>query len=303
MRTERIGDRGDLHRLAAQGLLYRTGPFVIRLQTRLREVTDTFARIYLGTEVLEDPRLAHFSVRVTASSPLRRPWGAQSQFWIDDIPPFEPYPRTHAFPLLEWGINWCIGTRAHRYLLLHAGALERGGRALLLPAMPGSGKSTLSTALAFRGWRFLSDEFGVILPGAATVAPLPRAIPLKNRSIQVIRDFAPEAVMGPVFEKTRKGDVAHVRPPHDSLARQLENAAPGWIVFPCFRAGGTTAVRTLPRSEAFTRLAQNSFNYRLLGERGFLDLTALVRACACFSLDFSDLDQAVAVIEDLASSA
>lgn len=303
MRPDSLADRAQLARPAGQGLVYRTGPFIVRLGTRLQDLADTFSLIYAGIEILDDQCLSHFSIRVTASSRIRRPLSPQCRFWIDDVAPFEPYPRDHAFPLLEWGINWCIGTRAHQYLLLHAGALEREGRCLLLPAMPGSGKSTLSTALAFRGWRFFSDEFGIVAPGANAIAPLPRAIPLKNRSIDVIRDFAPHAIMGPVFPKTRKGDVAHVRPPHDSLARQTQTAAPAWIVFPRFVSNARIHVRPLARSEAFTRLAQNAFNYRLLGERGFVELSTLVRTCRCFAMEYGDLDRAIDAIDDIASGA
>jgi hypothetical protein len=42
--------------------------------------------------------------------------------------------------------------------------LERGGRALLLPAPSGSGKSTLCAGLAFNGWRLLSDELALLDP-------------------------------------------------------------------------------------------------------------------------------------------
>jgi predicted ATPase len=46
--------------------------------------------------------------------------------------------------------------------MLHAAVVEKNGKALILPALPGSGKSTLSAALAMNGWRFLSDEFTMI---------------------------------------------------------------------------------------------------------------------------------------------
>ena len=50
----------------------------------------------------------------------------------------------------------------NQFLLLHAGAVERGGGAVLLPAQPGSAKSTLAAALACSGFRLLSDQFGVV---------------------------------------------------------------------------------------------------------------------------------------------
>ena len=94
--------------------------------------------------------------------------------------------------------------------MLHAAVVERNGSALFLPAMPGSGKSTLCAALTYRGWRLFSDEFGLIEPARGAVLPLPRAIPLKNRSIEVIRRFAPQ---GPFVNESlhRFGNVGRTR--------------------------------------------------------------------------------------------
>ncbi|MGA3370319.1 MAG: hypothetical protein ABSC48_01000 [Terracidiphilus sp.] len=44
-------------------------------------------------------------------------------------------------------------------IALHAGCVVRDGRAILLAAPSGVGKSTISLALALRGWSLLSDEW------------------------------------------------------------------------------------------------------------------------------------------------
>jgi len=56
-----------------------------------------------------------------------------------------------------------------------------------------------------RGWRLLSDELALVCPTAGRIQPLPRPIALKGASIQVIRDFAPHALIGPEHVNTRKG--------------------------------------------------------------------------------------------------
>lgn len=89
----------------------------------------------------------------------------QVVLWCDGQLPFEPFPADSPLPLFEWGCNWQIAHRLNHLLLIHAGTVERDGLALVLPAMPGSGKSTLTAALSQRGWRLLSDEFGVFDPG------------------------------------------------------------------------------------------------------------------------------------------
>src|SRR2546423_11656048 len=119
---------------------------------------------------------ADFQVSLTA----RRWWKPQVLFRFDDTPAFHPLPADQAFPILEWGLNWCVSAHCHQYLIVHAAVLEQGGRALLLQGPPGCGKSTLCAGLASRGWRLLSDELALIDPATAEVAALARPISLKN---------------------------------------------------------------------------------------------------------------------------
>lgn len=278
---------------------FQTGPFLVSLDTNDRPLLDLVAEFYGQTGPLPGTGIHSFHVSMRRPLSYRAVWRPQIRFLLEDLCPFEPYPLDHAFPLLEWGMNWCIGMRAHQFLMLHSAVVERGGSALVLPALPGSGKSTLCAALALRGWRLLSDEFGLYDPLAQVLVPLPRAVPLKNESIAVIRSFAAEAQLGQVFQKTRKGDVAHLRPPGDSLARQREPAVPRWIVFPRFARGQSLELRTLPTSQAFSRLAQNSFNYGFLGGDGFIALDRMIAGCATFSLAFGSLDEALTALDSV----
>ena len=77
----------------------------------------------------------------------------------------------------------------------------------------------------------MSDEFGLVEPESGKLIPIPRAIPLKNKSIPVIRDFSKNAVLGPTFVGTRKGDVAHLAPTQDSFDRQNELVDPALAIF------------------------------------------------------------------------
>jgi HprK-related kinase A len=191
-------------RLASDGLLLRTGPFCIRLRANAPQFFETLRLLYDDTLIVEDDRLPVIDYHIQLSRPrnLRRWWRPQVFFLTDTETPFAPFPLEQAFPLFEWGVNWCIAMQAHQYLMLHAAVVERGGKALILPALPGSGKSTLCAALTYRGWRLLSDEFGLVRPESGTIIPLPRPIPLKNRSVSVFQAFAPEAVVGPISNMT-----------------------------------------------------------------------------------------------------
>lgn len=278
---------------------FRTGPFLVALETDYCPLLAIVRDFYPAAPAFNDETIHSFHVQMLRMDGLRRWYHPQILFLVDGASPFEPYPLDHSFPLFEWGLNWCIAMRAHQYLMLHSAVVERGGRVLILPALPGSGKSTLCAALSLGGWRLLSDEFGLCDLDGGQLIPLPRAVPLKNESISIIRAYSPDAHLGPVYPKTRKGDVSHLRPPGDSLARQRDPANPAWIVFPRFQQGDSIRLQSLPKSEAFVRLAQNAFNYSFLMDRGFNSLTRLVNACDCYSLEYGTLDDAIVALDSV----
>ena len=274
---------------------------MVWLKSPIRSFWDVLQKLYPRLPVVEGECIHDFHVQLVSPRNLRRWWHPQVLFLLDGERVFEPFPREHSFPLFEWGLNYSIATRAHRYCLLHSAVLERNGRAMILPALPGSGKSTLSAALMHNGWRLLSDEFGILRPELGTLVPMPRAIPLKNESIEVIGKQIPSAIMGPRYTKTRKGDVAHVAVTEESIARQTEEAMPAWIVFPRYERDSGLQLDPVLGSEAFVRLSNNSFNYRLLGEVSYLSLTSMVRSCDCYNLVYGDLARAVEALTDLAT--
>jgi HprK-related kinase A len=149
------------------------------------------------------------------------------------------------------------------------------------------------------GWRLLSDEFGIIRMDDGMLLPLPRPIPLKNASIPVIQRFAPEWEMGPVYPKTRKGDVCHMKPSADSLERSSETAIPSWVIFPRYQAGADASLRSLPASEQFARLSLNSFNYQLKAQAGFDQVARMISECEFYTFEYDDLTTAVAALDRL----
>jgi HprK-related kinase A len=226
----------------------------------------------------------------------------QVQFHVDSLVPFDPQPLENAFPVFEWGLNWCIATSAHRYMMLHAGVVAFGDQAMILPGTPGSGKSTLSAALHLAGARLLSDEFGVVRPETCDLLPMPRGIPLKNASIEAILAFDQAAPLGPTYPETRKGRVRHLRPSRESFEQQGIAAAPRWLIFPKYQAGASESLRPLSKTEAFRQLAFNCFNYTLLGETGFRTVAGLIRKMDCYTFTFSQLDEATRLLRLLAES-
>jgi HprK-related kinase A len=290
------------HRLKTNGLRLRTGRFVTCARSSMHSVAAGIGQLYADYNVEEGSGFCDFYVNVEFPRNVRRWWRRQVLFSFDDQAPFAPLPFAHAFPVFEWGMNWCVSQHCHTFLIVHAAVVEKEGRALILPAPPGSGKSTLCAALATRGWRLLSDELTLIDLERGDIVPLPRPVSLKNQSIAVIKTYAPAVIMSPPVRDTMKGTVAHMKAPTDSLRRSMESAEPGWIVFPRYEAGSATQLVPMSRAKAFMQVADNAFNYSLLGETGFDVLTGIVERSGCYEFRYSELDEAIAVFDALAAA-
>ncbi|MES2018679.1 MAG: HprK-related kinase A [Pseudomonadota bacterium] len=290
-------------RLKGPGIHVQTGPFVTLLRSSISLVADGIALLYADYPLLEAPGFADFYVNMGQAGGLRRLIGRQVRFDHDGHAPFKPLPIAQAFPMFEWAMNWCVSSRAHDYLVIHAAVIERNGCAAILPAPPGSGKSTLCAALVLRGWRLLSDELTLVRLADGQLVPLPRPVSLKNASIAVIGQYAPQAVFSRAVQDTNKGTVAHVKPPADSVRRAGETARPAWIIFPQYEAGAAPLLAPIAPGRAFMQVAENAFNYSLLGKDGFDALGRLIDASASYQFRYSALDDAMAVFEQLAQQA
>lgn len=249
--------------------------------------------LYADYPLVEQTDFADFHVSLAHPRNLRRWFKPQVLFLFDGTPPFKPLPLDQAFPMLEWGLNWCVSSQTNRYLIIHAAVIEKGGYAAILPAPPGSGKSTLCAALVNRGWRLLSDELALIRVSDGKLIPLPRPVSLKNHSIDIIQCYEPGAIFSRKVSDTMKGTVAHMKAPTDSIARAAETAQAAWVIFPKYQAGVPTRLDSLPRSRAFMRIADNAFNYSLLGVKGFETMAGLIGASLCYDFIYSNLDEAI----------
>jgi HprK-related kinase A len=289
-------------RLKGQGLRIRVGPIVAEIRSPLQVVEHGIAMHYPAHEALTPGDFADFHLGITHSGYLRRLFAPGAVFRFAGTAPFNPLPAEQAFALLEWGINWSVAAHCHQYLILHGGAVAHGDRALVLPAPPGSGKSTLCAALVARGWRLLSDELTIVDPNTGCVIPLPRPISLKNQSIDALKSFWPNAAMSPLVRETLKGTVTHVRPPVESVLAASRHAKPRWIVIPRYAKDRSTRLAPLAKASTFMQLVDNAFNYDVHGRHGFDVLARMTESSDCFEFEYGgELSQAVGVFEELAN--
>ncbi len=291
------------NRLAGPGLALHSGPFVSRIHTQVPELIEGLQLLYRESALAEQAAFVDFHIDINKKSGFRRWVHPQIQFCFDGKAPFNPFPAGQALPLFEWGLNWSITQHAHQYLIIHAAVIEKDGHAVVMPAPPGSGKSTLCAGLVNNGWRLLSDELTLFSLRDGRVVPLARPVGLKNESIDVIRRFAPQAVISPVTTDTHKGSVAMMKPPAESVLRVNESVLPAWVVFPKYCAGEEAQLTPHSKAQACLSLGENAFNYSIHGADGFRLLTRVLDRCACYDFRYSRLSDAVDIFSRLRPTA
>ena len=275
------------------------GPFNFSIRSNHKMVLDNLKLLYQDYALAEKYTFTDFDINITTRSFIRKLIKPQVDFLLDEFAPFKPLPKDHAFAMLEWGMNWCIATKAHHYLLLHAGTIEKNGKVIIMPAAPGSGKSTLTAALVYNGWRLFSDELGLISLKDELVYPCTRPINLKNDSIDIIKNYIDGAVFSTIANDTHKGTVSLLKPPKESVERMHEPAALHTFIFPKYVAGAKAKLTPLNKSEAFQVIIEQSFNYHVLGLEAFELIAKLLNQVECYQFEYSDFEEAKIMFNEL----
>ncbi|MBO9712703.1 HprK-related kinase A [Sphingomonas sp.] len=275
----------------------RIGPVGFRIGSDWRGPIAQLETLYADYPQPHDG-IPDFTVRLFAARPWRRFLRPSVEIGGDYLlADAAPLPLAQGLLAAEMGMNLQMALGQRRYLLLHASAVERDGKALLMTGLSGAGKSTLAALLSARGWRLMGDEFALIDPATGLAHAFPRLVSLKNESVAVVEAAIPRAHFADAIEGTPKGRIRHLVPDAAAIAAMDTPAAPALILFPSF--GFAPATRPVPPSEAFARLTQASTNYVALAERGFDALTRLVRDVPAAAIDYPDTDAAIARVEAL----
>ncbi len=276
---------------------FRVGPVGFRVASDWAGPIEDLKRLYAAYPSL-DGCAASATARIEAARPWRR-WIRPAVHISGDytIPDALPLPLRQGLLAAEMAMNLQVALGWRQHLLLHASAVERDGRAIIMVGASGSGKSTLAAMLGEGDWRLLGDEFAMLGLGDGQLSAFPRLISLKNEAIAAMAARVPASRLGPVITDTPKGTIRHLVPRADAIARMDERATPALLLFPTF--GGEPGLRPVPPSEAFMRLTDSSTNYVALGEPGFAALTRLVRDVPSVAIGYASGDQGVAAVEAL----
>ena len=172
---------------------------------------------------------------------------------------------------------------------LHSAAIEVHGKACLLAAESGGGKSTTSWALLHHGYGYLSDELSPVDLDSLRVCPYPRALSLKH-AMPLAYPLPDDAI--------RLGHT--VRVPVSSLGREaVYESRPIGAVFVLQRGPRLDAptLRTLAPSEAGAYLYVNALNALAHSNRGLDAVVHIAERVPCHALSTAGLPATCALIE------
>lgn len=294
-------DSGTIKKkISGNGLLLNLGPVCTRVSIKFPSIRDDFLHLYEGYPLGEGPEITDYYLNVYARNFYRRylrPQVAIGTLMRDN---FVPLPESMGLLAVEMGLNWQVAYGWKRHILFHAGVVEREGIGVIIPAISGSGKSTLSAGLAYDGWRFLSDEFGMLDGKTGELCPYPRPASLKNESIAVLKEWVgSDTPFSREYVGTPKGTICYLRPPPSSLENMDKPVKPRVVIHPVFNPDAKSGIKPLTKTMAFFRLVRSSANYGDIGEAAFHALTKIAEDCVSCEITYSSLEEAVRLVNEV----
>ncbi|MCC0006776.1 MAG: glycosyltransferase [Hyphomicrobiaceae bacterium] len=184
-------------------------------------------------------------------------------------------------------------TDQSRGVALHAGAVARNGRVVLVAGASGSGKSSLICWLVENGFEYLTDEIVLLEPNDASVVGMPRAVVVKPGSAELIREMQ-------AFRDARTalgGTHVMIEPPASSASNGPMPVA--LIIFPEFSLGEGLSLAGPSAAECGLKLVECNLNARNFRDGGFAALTKLARKAPALSLRYGGFDQLEGTLDTL----
>ncbi len=197
---------------------------------------------------------------------------------------------------LLWHVNRAVVDASSEHVLLHSAGVSRDGLGVVLPGAPGSGKTTLCAALVQRGYGYLSDEVVAVADDDAMLFSFPKSFALEEGSIEALWGPGGPHGSGGVADHLPGAEKRHVTPDRVRAGAVSGGCRARLVVAPRYRAGCRTALSRLGTADALTVLVANGVNMQRHGGAGIRRLAALAKRSACFTLEFSDLEEACRLV-------
>lgn len=178
-------------------------------------------------------------------------------------------------------------------IALHAAALLRDQRALLLCGRPGAGKTTLTLALTHAGFGYAGDDV-TLLDSNGRALGLPFAPAIKAGAWRMLSRYFPDLDRAPVFRRPDRKRVRYLVPVESGPCVPSEV---GWIVLLHRARNADPLLEPIDPASALRGLLEGSFALgRKLTATAFIEMVEMIGSAEVCRLTYSRLEDAVDLI-------
>lgn len=208
--------------------------------------------------------------------------------------------RDQLTPVIQY-LVFLAGIEQSAYAVaFHAGAVALDDRVAVLPGSAGSGKTSLTAALLSQGFRYLSDDL-LLMGTDLKIEGVPFALCIKDTGVTPLAPYYPDLPSLTLHHRPDGKNVRYLSAPlTSSTARPAAPRLPAsWVIFPKYRAGGTTKLKPLGKGEALRRLMESSTLALPLTRAQIETFIRWLEALSCYDLEVNSLPEAVSVVENV----
>ncbi|MFZ2725542.1 MAG: PqqD family peptide modification chaperone [Methylococcaceae bacterium] len=178
--------------------------------------------------------------------------------------------------------------------VLHAGAVSRNGRCLVLAGCGGAGKSTLTAALLTRGFQYFCDDLVPLATNTLQIMVLPVPLTIKEPSWSLLQPYYANLLELPCYVRNAK-KVRYLPPP---ISQCPKPQTVSYLLFP--RIAQTAQLRRLNAQECLQALlAANMALPQTFSSDNIAQLLAWVENTPAYEIAYEQLETALALIEQL----
>jgi len=178
-----------------------------------------------------------------------------------------------------------IADKAENVHCLHAAAVAKDNKALVIPANSGAGKSTFTTWLAANGFDYLTDEL-ILVSDDGQLDGVARPIQIKAPGLDAIDHLIVEKSLVQKGKFVTALPVACLGGVQVAADKQQLSS----LVFPRYKKGAEFVFEQLSSADAGMSLMANHVNARSLEGHGFRAMMQLIRNTSCYSLTYGGFD-------------
>ena len=194
-------------------------------------------------------------------------------------------PVAQLLPLLKDEVRLQFMRSRPDLLWLHAAAISREDNAVLLCAPSGQGKSTISTKLTDRSWKFLSDDIAPVRMEGDKVLPFPQ-LPFRRLHPGI------EVPDGELYRLDRESVIVD----RASIGKECPIRA---VICLYYRGKMPTVLTKLPRGSAALEVLRNLTNFVDHQGAAVSRVAMLSLNVPMFRLEYSDADAAADLVHRL----